>query len=232
MFRSADGSRYRKVVDAAGAAALAGERDRMRWATAHGVPGPVVLDWRTDRAGAEMVTGAVRGIPADQLGAEALAEAWPALVDAVRTLHAMSVVGCPYRRDLDTMLAMARDVVARDAVNPDFLPDEDRGVPGTALLARVERDAGLRRHQERADLVVCHGDLCLPNILVDGSSVGFVDLGRLGVADRHADLALLLESARQSFPGMPARSGVEERYPWAVDDERLEFYLRLDPLTW
>lgn len=92
-----------------------------------------------------------------------------------------------------------------------------------------------RRAEERADAVVCHGDLCLPNIIVDGAEVaGFVDLGRLGVADPHADLSLLLESTRQSFPDIAeeTRAVADERYPRHIDDARLEFYLRLDPLTW
>ena len=40
------------------------------------------------------------------------------------------------------------------------------------------------------DLVVAHGDLCAPNILLQDESgeAGFLDLGKLGVADRAADL--------------------------------------------
>ncbi len=41
-------------------------------------------------------------------------------------------------------------------------------------------------------LVVCHGDACAPNTLLDddGHWMGHVDLGRVGVADRWADLAV------------------------------------------
>lgn len=41
-------------------------------------------------------------------------------------------------------------------------------------------------------LVVCHGDPCVPNTLMtrDGAFAGHVDLARLGVADRWADLAI------------------------------------------
>lgn len=43
-----------------------------------------------------------------------------------------------------------------------------------------------------AGLVVCHGDPCVPNTLLDsaGEFAGHVDLSRLGVADRWADLAI------------------------------------------
>jgi streptomycin 3"-kinase len=235
VFRSADGTRYRKVVDATGTAELAAERDRIGWVEAHGIPGPTVLDWRCTAADAEMVTSAVVGTPAEQLRPDDLAAAWPAIVAAVRALHGVPVGECPYRRDLDAMLARARDIVARDAVYRDFLSEEDRAVPAVRLLERIERDAERRRAQEALDAVVCHGDLCLPNVIVDGADVaGFVDLGRLGVADPHADLSLLLESTRQTFPGFAgaARVLVDERYPRRIDGDRLRFYLWLDPLTW
>ncbi|MBO0679254.1 APH(3'') family aminoglycoside O-phosphotransferase [Mycolicibacterium sp. S2-37] len=233
VFRSADGTTFRKAVDITDWESLADERDRIVWAAAHGVPGPVVLDWNRNDVEAELILGAVPGVPADRLSEAAVAAAWPSIVDAVRSLHEIPVDDCPYRRDLETMLALARAVVGRDAVHRDFLADEDRAVPAAALLQRVTRDAAVRRTQELDDLVVCHGDLCLPNILVSDASVsGFVDLGRLGVADRHADLALLLDNTRQTFPRFPARTELARRYPWPVDEQRLQFYLRLDPLTW
>lgn len=238
VFRSADGARYAKVVDPGTVADLAAERDRLAWARDHGVPSPAVIDWgSTEDGGAVLITGAVGGIAADRLTETALRTAWPSIVAAVRTLHGIAPGECPYRRDLDDMLARARSVVAAGAVNPEFLRDEDRDVPAGELLDRVEREAGLRRRQEVDDQVVCHGDLCLPNILIDPDRLtveGFVDLGRLGLADRHADLALLLANTADTFPGFAAdaEAGLGAGYPAEVDPERLRFYLALDPLTW
>ncbi|CTW30632.1 streptomycin phosphotransferase protein StrA [Escherichia coli] len=47
------------------------------------------------------------------------------------------------------MFGRAVDVVSRNAVNPDFLPDEDKSTPQLDLLARVERELPVRLDQER-----------------------------------------------------------------------------------
>ncbi|MBD3575815.1 MULTISPECIES: APH(3'') family aminoglycoside O-phosphotransferase [Streptomyces] len=239
VFRSADAARYAKCVPAADAAGLEAERDRVAWLGGRDVPGPRVLDWQSDDAGACLVTSAVPGIPADQVPAEDLRGAWERIADAVRRLHEAPVSQCPFRRGLDAMLTLARDVVARDAVNPEFLPVEQQLTPGAELLDRLARQASHRREQEAADLVVCHGDLCLPNIILDPQTLdvsGFIDLGRLGLADRHADLALLLASARETWAeeeqARAADTVFAERYGIGLDHDRLRFYLHLDPLTW
>ncbi|KDQ66897.1 APH(3'') family aminoglycoside O-phosphotransferase [Streptomyces halstedii] len=239
VFRSADATRYAKCVPAADAADLEAERDRTAWLSGQGVPGPRVLDWRSGDIGACLVTSAVSGTPADQVPAEDLRAAWERIADAVRRLHEAPVSQCRFRRDLDTMVTLARDVVARDAVNPEFLPVEQQQTPTTELLARLTRQVSRRRAQEVADTVVCHGDLCLPNIILDPQTLdvsGFIDLGRLGRADRHADLALLLANARETWPdeerAQAADLAFAERYGTALDHDRLRFYLHLDPLTW
>lgn len=239
VFRSADTTRYAKCVPAADATDLEAERDRIAWLSGQGVPGPRVLDWYSGDAGACLVTSAVSGIPADQVSAEDLRMSWERIADAVRRLHELPVSECPFRRGLDAMVAVAGDVVARDAVNPEFLPVEQQHTPAAELLTRVIRQVPRRREQEVADMVVCHGDLCLPNIILDPQTLdvsGFIDLGRLGLADRYADLALVLANARETWTdeerARAADVAFAETYGIALDHDRLRFYLHLDPLTW
>ncbi|MFI2211600.1 APH(3'') family aminoglycoside O-phosphotransferase [Streptomyces sp. NPDC020141] len=239
VFRSADGARYAKCVSAEDTADLEAERDRVAWLGDRGVPGARVLDWHADGTGARLVTSAVPGVPADRVSAEELRAAWDRVADAVRGLHEVPVEQCPFGRGLDAMVAAARDVVARDAVNPEFLPAGQRDTPPGELLTRLEPAIPLRRDQEAADPVVCHGDLCLPNIVLDPKTLevtGFIDLGRLGRADRYADLSLLLANARETWPdetqARDADAAFAERYGVDLDHDRLSFYLHLDPLTW
>lgn len=239
VFRAPGGAEYAKCVPREHVEALEQERDRVAWGSGHGVPGPRVLDWTADETGACLLTSAVAGVPADKVDEDELTEAWPSIAEAIRTLHEMPAGDCPFGRELSAMLALADDVVGRGAVNPDFLRPEQRNVAPERLLASLRAEEPERAAQEAAGTVVCHGDLCLPNIVLDQETMrftGFVDLGRLGRADRHADLALVLANARETWHdeerARRADELFEKHYGLPLDAGRLAFYLTLDPLTW
>lgn len=75
-----------------------------------------------------------------------------------------------------------------------------------------------------AGLVVCHGDYCLPNILLDeGRVVGYVDLGELGVADRWWDLAVASWSITWNLgPGLEGL--FYDAYGVEPEPDRIRFY--------
>ena len=44
-------------------------------------------------------------------------------------------------------------------------------------------------HRPEEDLVLSHGDYCLPNVFADGQELtGFIDIGLSGVADKWIDI--------------------------------------------
>ena len=77
-------------------------------------------------------------------------------------------------------------------------------------------------------LVIAHGDACAPNTIVgdDGSFVGHVDLGSLGVADRWADLAIASWSLEWDF-GPGHEQAFWDAYGIAPDPERIAQYRAL-----
>jgi streptomycin 3"-kinase len=238
VYRSSDGQRYAKL--AAQPRALEAEWQRTTWAAAQGLAVPHVLDWISNDDGSCLVTSALPGVPASALSAKQLTAAWPSMVQQLRELHAFPVDACPFERGLRSMYTLATEVVARNAVNPDFLAPEDRALNGAQLLARIDNELPQRLAQEANDRVVCHGNACTPNFLIDPDTLrctGMIDLGRLGTADRYVDLSLLLANAREAWqtPQQAQRAHDALFALLAIpqpDHERLRFYLRLDPLTW
>lgn len=193
------------------------------------MPGASVLDWLESDEGAALLTSAVPGVVASELPwSEKLVSSF---ATALRWLHELPVSTCPFERPLAEVLRLAEDVVRRGAVTPDFLTDEWRLVEPSELLARLH--AELPEVASKADLVVCHGDACLPNFLFDPDTLdctGVIDVGRLGIADRHADLALV--RAQLADEWSVDADDFFAAYGLPPDSQRLDFYHLLDPLTW
>jgi streptomycin 3"-kinase len=239
VLRHASGERFAKVVSATAASTLEAERDRIEWLQGAGIAGPTVLDWRASEHGVSLITSTVAGIPAEHLDPTQLRTAWPSIIHTLRHLHSVPTPSCPYDRSLDEMMTAARATVTENRVHTEFLPQHLQHTPTEVILAGLERELPQRQKQEAGDSVVCHGDFCLPNVLIDPETLhvnGLIDLGRLGRADPYADIALLLANARETWPDEnTARHADDEfarRYGIVLDPARQDFYLRLDPLTW
>ncbi|GAA1697101.1 APH(3'') family aminoglycoside O-phosphotransferase [Kribbella yunnanensis] len=224
------GDAFAKCCGPAGVPELEAERDRIAWLASSGMPGATVVDWQVSDDGACLVTSAVPGIPGIDLPSWAWLGAMETLGRTLRELH--SLPDCPFERPLASVIASAEDVVRRGAVNPDFLTDEWRLVTPESLLEQVVAE---RPYVESVtELAVCHGDPCLPNVFFDPLTLrvtGFIDVGRLGVADRYSDLALTTIQLYDEWSVDPGpfltAYGVTE-----PDRRRLEFFRLLDPLTW
>ena len=240
LFRRTDGSAYAKVATGSGVALLDDERRRTAWLSPFKIGSPTVLDWQVSDDVACLVTSAVPGIPADQLEAASLLKAWPSIAARVRDLHAIPVKDCPFDRGLQAMFDRAADVVERNGVNPIFLDPGDHDTPPHILLDRVRAELPERLAQENRDRVVCHGDACMPNFMIDPETLrctGMIDLGRLGMADRYVDFALLVGNTRETWRSVEEAQAAQNRLfdihaIAPADRARLDFYLRLDPLTW
>ncbi|WP_053202813.1 phosphotransferase [Jiangella muralis] len=169
-----------------------------------------------------LVTAEVPGVAAD---AEWPGDARDRVVDALagltRTLHALPVSGCPYDRRLDVTVPAA---LAAD-VDLDDLDDDRAGWSRDRLVAELlaTRPAG-------EDLVVCHGDLTTQNVLIDPETLtvsGIIDAGRLGVADRWLDLAILTRELDDDL-GPDAAARYLRGCGVAPDPAKQTFYRLLD----
>ncbi|MFG1805279.1 phosphotransferase [Streptomyces sp. NPDC049040] len=207
-FRLGDGEGrlFAKWAPAGSGLDLGAEVARLRWAADHTVV-PRVVDHGMGGGGGDPADDGdwliTEGLPGDS----AVSPRWKedpktavrALGAGLRALHdRLPVEDCPF----------SWSVERRRAASPElgYLP----------AAPTVDR------------LVVCHGDACAPNTLLDenGSWSAHVDMGALGVADRWADLAVGAWSLGINYgPGWD--DTYYDAYGIAPDPERIAFYRRL-----
>ena len=183
---------------------LADERERAEWLAGR-FPAPRVVASGRDDAGEWIAT-------ADLGALSAVAPEWKqnpetavrAIARGLRLLHdGLDPAQCPFSWSVDSRVAVA---AAHGVVVPPTL----RAAPP------IDR------------LVVCHGDPCVPNTLIaaSGEFAAIVDVARIGVADRWADLAVASMSLGWNF-GEGWEGLFFEEYDIAPDAERIAYYRAL-----
>ena len=178
---------------------LQAEQVKLEWAITY-TPVPKVLEFGQDEKGSWLVTEAIDA-------ENAVSEKWKmdptsavtAIGRGLRAMHdALPVDACPFAWSPEDRISSARGRVVRGEMHPTEWHEEFGGLSIEAVL--TELDSPRMSDQ----LVVCHGDACAPNTLIDdgGNWVAHVDMERLGIADRWADLAIASWSTQWNYgPG-------------------------------
>ena len=204
------------------------ESARMQWASLF-LPVPIVLDAGSDDGVEWLLTDALAGTDATLHPLLADPEAIVAiLARGLADFHARAPVAqCPFDFRVVTALMHARERVRAGIATTNDLHPEHAHLTMNAALEELDR---LRPASE--DLVVCHGDYCFPNVLLDdaGAITGYVDLGELAVADRWLDLAVGAWSTTWNV-GPGYEDLFYEAYGVERDDDRIAFYRLLYDLA-
>jgi kanamycin kinase len=160
---------------------------RLRWAELFTAV-PHVIEQGSDDGGSWFITEALPGVNAvDDRWIADPEGAVVAIGEGLRALHdTLPVADCPFNWDAGERFSKIRGRAASGLVNPADWDPAHRGWRLTDALHYLADPPPADR------LVVCHGDACAPNTLLDenGRWTAHVDLGALGVADRWADLAV------------------------------------------
>ena len=207
---------------------LAGERDRLQWLAGF-VPVPEVVSAGVDDTTEWLITVALDGTdgtdPAHHVDLEHLIRT---LAHGLRAFHdAVPVDACPFDASTDVAIERARARVAAGRVDPTEFQPIHHGFDPAELLEMVVAS----RAPTDADLVVLHGDYCVPNVLItDGAISGYVDLGHAGVGDRHRDLAIACRSVAHNFGGHSVGLFLDAYGVDRPDLARLDFFVMLDEL--
>jgi aminoglycoside phosphotransferase len=205
---------------------LVGEGERMRW-FAPFVPVPEVVEAGTEERTEWLVTAALPGSdatnPEHHVDVERLVRT---LGMALRRFHdEVPVDGCPFDATTPTDVERARLRTEAGRVDASDFAAIYQGLSARALFDLMV-DSGV---PDGDDLVVLHGDFCVPNVVIhQGSITGYLDVGRAGVGDRHRDVAIACGSIARNFGGHAVGLFVDAYGTDRPDLARLDFFAMLD----
>lgn len=138
---------------------------------------------------------------------------------------------------LDRKLELAKYRVEYDMIDINTVEPDTFGKDGFA--SPEELFQWLAEHKPQEEPVLSHGDFSLPNILFkEDSLAGFIDLGRMGIADKWQDIALCYRSLLYNFDGKYGGKKYEDYHPERFfeklgiepDWEKIKYYRLLDEL--
>lgn len=147
------------------------------------------------------------------------------LAKSLQMLHSIDIEDCPVEIPLINLFETAEQNLRKNLVKKENFDSRWKNRDPFELLDELKKQA-----PEKLDLVLTHGDYCLPNIIIkDGKLSGFIDLGTAGINDRYFDLAAATWSIGYNFgskwvPYFFKEYGIEEN---EIDWERIHFYQKL-----
>lgn len=215
---------YLKIEEAGPFCELADEARRLAWLASRGLPCPEVIAHESDGQRNFLLMTALPGADLVSAGTLLPEERVEILASALSALHSLDTSACPFDHRLDNRLAAAEARMRAGVVDETDFDGARLGKSAFFLFGELQR---LRPDSE--NLVVTHGDACLPNFMgADGRFAGYIDCSRLGVADRYQDIALACRSVAYNFGEEFVQLFLNAYGLSIIDPDKMEYYQLLD----
>lgn len=162
------------------------------------------------------------------------------MANGLKSLWSIDVSDCPSDQRLSHKLAQAAYHVEHGLVDMDHVEPDTFGEKGFRNSAELLQ--WLYDNKPEEELVLSHGDYCLPNIFgVREDVIGYIDVGKTGIADKWCDIALCYRSLSHNYSGRykPIPKDTVSDYDdmllfrelgIAPDWEKIRYYILLDEL--
>lgn len=148
------------------------------------------------------------------------------LAAGIKILQSVPIDSCPFDSRLEKKLKLAEDNIINGLVDTSNWEENNQFSSPEELLEYLKTNK-----PKNATLSFTHGDYTLPNIFAkEGKIIGFIDLGRGGIADIYQDISLAVRSFKHKFRTDDYIDLFFKYLGMEPDWERINYYILLDEL--
>jgi aminoglycoside phosphotransferase len=153
---------------------------------------------------------------------------------AIRKFHTLPIDGVPFNYQTKQKIKEASNRVREGLVKTQYFEREFKGMSASDVYQLM-----LSYKQGEDDIVLCHGDVSMPNMIIDeNKKIGYIDVSQIGACNRYLDIAIGLRSLRYNLEALNRTLTTEyiELFKNAygierIDKKKLMFYILLDELS-
>lgn len=213
-----------------------GEYQMLRWLQGK-LPVPQVLHFYSDGMKNYLLMTKVEGkMACDPEVMEDSIKMVRLLGKGLKKLWTVDIKECPRIINLDYKLKLAKERIISNKLDLEDAEADTFSEQG--FKNPMELYEYLEKNRPQEELVLIHGDYCLPNVFFDKEDVaGYIDLGFCGAGDKWQDIALVMRSLEHNLfvikreEELPLlRNIFFEELGIAVDEEKIRYYILLDEL--
>lgn len=146
------------------------------------------------------------------------------LAKGIKELQKIVIKDCPFDSTIEYKLEKAKKRIEKGLVSLEG------SVDCGGFKTPQEIYDFLVKNKPTENLVFTHGDYCLPNVLIDGKDISFIDLGRAGIGDIWQDIALCVRSLKHNFGTNKYSKLFFEYLEMEPDYDKINYYILLDEL--
>ncbi len=152
----------------------------------------------------------------------------------IKKWHQIPFTDFPSYNTLEDKLNHVKNNIENNLVKTQYFEREFKGMSGKELYNLM-----MKHYPIKFDLVLCHGDVCMPNFMLENKKVtGWIDVVGCGVNDRYLDIAIALRTLRfncelfnDTFTQEDEELFLKTYGIKTLDIDKVLFYICLDELT-
>lgn len=168
---------------------LLDEKNKQEWLRKNTLlPIPKILYYNKNKDHEFLLTTELKGTAAYKLPKLDRKEATIILARTLKRIHEIPIENCPFYFSLEKILSKIKNKIENKTIEETIVKKYSKA---GIKIDDVFQDYLIQEMPKKEDLVFCHGDYCLPNVLIKNNSLtGIIDWGYAGIADRYFDLAM------------------------------------------